>query len=249
MCRAWLRPTIGEFSARGAQLRCVPYAGPTEASEFPLLLRAPGFHNGPAFFFGRKRRAVPTALAELPGRRIDRHPVPGRPWHRRQHRKYRVMMIGGWLYPLHLAISPTGRFTTSRRIWRRTPDIAPRKLEFLEDMPGVLGPRAMAALAEIQNMLGLDYAGIDFGLNARRRSSAVRSQCHHDRAPARTGPPLGLPARGGPAGRRRGAQDAGGQSDAPLPQSSQRPDQTSAREPTIYWQPVQELETRKCSTA
>src|SRR6202035_3537031 len=37
---------------------------------------------------------------------------------------------------------------------------------FLEDRPGVLGPREMAALAEIQNMLALDYAGIDFGLNS-----------------------------------------------------------------------------------
>jgi hypothetical protein len=33
-------------------------------------------------------------------------------------------------------------------------------------MPGVLGPRAMAALAEMQTRLGLDYAGIDFGLSA-----------------------------------------------------------------------------------
>jgi glutathione synthase/RimK-type ligase-like ATP-grasp enzyme len=38
--------------------------------------------------------------------------------------------------------------------------------EFLENMPGVLGPRGMAALAEIQRRLGLDYAGIDFGLSA-----------------------------------------------------------------------------------
>jgi hypothetical protein len=35
-------------------------------------------------------------------------------------------------------------------------------------MEGVLGPRAMAALAEIQSRLGLDYAGIDFGLSANR---------------------------------------------------------------------------------
>ena len=32
-------------------------------------------------------------------------------------------------------------------------------------MPGVLGPRAMEALAHIQTTLGLDYAGIDFGLS------------------------------------------------------------------------------------
>ena len=39
---------------------------------------------------------------------------------------------------------------------------------FLEDMAAVLGPVAMKALAEIQSRLGLDYAGIDFGLNAGR---------------------------------------------------------------------------------
>jgi hypothetical protein len=38
--------------------------------------------------------------------------------------------------------------------------------EFLENMPGVVGPRAMEALARIQSTLGLDYAGIDFGLSA-----------------------------------------------------------------------------------
>ena len=38
--------------------------------------------------------------------------------------------------------------------------------EFLENMPRVLGPRAMEALAGIQATLGLDYAGIDFGLSA-----------------------------------------------------------------------------------
>jgi glutathione synthase/RimK-type ligase-like ATP-grasp enzyme len=37
--------------------------------------------------------------------------------------------------------------------------------EFLENMPGVLGERAMDGLARIQSTLGLEYAGIDFGLN------------------------------------------------------------------------------------
>jgi hypothetical protein len=38
---------------------------------------------------------------------------------------------------------------------------------FLENMPGVLGPAGMNALERIQSVLGLDYAGIDFGLNAK----------------------------------------------------------------------------------
>jgi glutathione synthase/RimK-type ligase-like ATP-grasp enzyme len=33
-------------------------------------------------------------------------------------------------------------------------------------MASVLGAKAMTALREIQKRLGLDYAGIDFGLNA-----------------------------------------------------------------------------------
>jgi hypothetical protein len=34
-------------------------------------------------------------------------------------------------------------------------------------MPRAIGARAMKALARIQQVLSLDYAGIDFGLNAR----------------------------------------------------------------------------------
>jgi hypothetical protein len=36
---------------------------------------------------------------------------------------------------------------------------------FLADMPGVLGPTAMAALEDVARRLGLDYGGIDFGLS------------------------------------------------------------------------------------
>ena len=33
-------------------------------------------------------------------------------------------------------------------------------------MPAVLGPRAMAGLAHVAQALGLDYAGVDFALDA-----------------------------------------------------------------------------------
>ena len=36
---------------------------------------------------------------------------------------------------------------------------------FLEDMPAVLGERAMTALAQIAQSLGLDYGGVDFALD------------------------------------------------------------------------------------
>jgi hypothetical protein len=40
---------------------------------------------------------------------------------------------------------------------------------FLSDMPGVLGPQAMRALEDIRDRLGLDYGGIDFGLDRNGR--------------------------------------------------------------------------------
>jgi hypothetical protein len=45
------------------------------------------------------------------------------------------------------------------------PDHRVEEAKFLEDMPGTLGNKAMRALEGIRDALGLDYAGIDFGLS------------------------------------------------------------------------------------
>jgi hypothetical protein len=76
------------------------------------------------------------------------------------------MFVAGTVYPLHLAISADWKvhyFTSSMAL-----DAAFREEErrFLEDMPAVLGPRAMAALTRVCAALGLDYGGVDFGLAA-----------------------------------------------------------------------------------
>jgi glutathione synthase/RimK-type ligase-like ATP-grasp enzyme/lipoprotein NlpI len=134
--------------------------------DFPVLLRAPGFHNGRHFALVETADRLASALAELPGEEIaaiqflDARGADG------CYRKYRVMMIGGWLYPLHLAISSTWKIHYVTAGMAGNAAHRAEEARFLDDMPGVLGVRAMAALAEIQNVLGLDYAGIDFGLNA-----------------------------------------------------------------------------------
>jgi glutathione synthase/RimK-type ligase-like ATP-grasp enzyme len=46
------------------------------------------------------------------------------------------------------------------------PDHRAEELAFLSDMPAVLGDKAMTALAAIRDVLGLDYAGVDFGLGS-----------------------------------------------------------------------------------
>ena len=133
--------------------------------KFPLLLRTPGFHTGRHFVRVEDADALAEAVAGLPGAELtaiqylDSRGADGKV------RKYRVMMIDGRLYPLHLAISSHWKihyFTAEMadRAEHRAEDA-----EFLENMPTVLGPRAMTALEQIQSALGLDYAGIDFGLN------------------------------------------------------------------------------------
>ena len=132
---------------------------------FPLLLRTPGFHTGRHFVRVDRAGALQEALAGLPGAELTAIQYLDSRGPDGKVRKYRVMLIDGGLYPLHVAISSHWKihyFTAemAERAEHRAEDA-----EFLENMPAVLGPRAMAALEQIQGALGLDYAGIDFGLS------------------------------------------------------------------------------------
>jgi len=135
--------------------------------QYPFLLRAPGFHNGRHFLLIENAGQLSAALAELPGDELTAIEFLDARGRDGAFRKYRVMMIGGWLYPLHLAISPNWKIHYVTADMAQNAAHRAEEAKFLEDMPGVLGPRAMAGLAAIQNALGLEYAGIDFGLNAR----------------------------------------------------------------------------------
>jgi glutathione synthase/RimK-type ligase-like ATP-grasp enzyme len=135
--------------------------------QFPLLFRAPGFHTGQNFLLVRKFEELSAALAQLPGQEIiviqylDARGRDGK------SRKYRAMMIGGQIYPLHVAISSHWKIHYFTAEMADDPEHRAEDAAFLKNMPEVLGPVAMNALERIQSTLGLDYAGIDFALNAR----------------------------------------------------------------------------------
>jgi Tetratricopeptide repeat len=125
---------------------------------FPLLLRASGFvskvNDGRQFQRVENAGGLEAALYELPGEELTAIQYLGEARGADgSHRKYRVMTIDGWLYPLQL----TADMTEDRH--------RAEEEKFLRDMPGVLGHGVMAALFDIQEALGLDYAGIDFGLS------------------------------------------------------------------------------------
>lgn len=133
---------------------------------FPLLLRSPGYHTGRNFILVEAAAELSTAAASLPGDNLlaieylDARGEDG------NARKYRVMMIGGKIYPLHLAISRNWKVHYFTSDMADKPDHRLEEQGFLGDMRATLGERAMTALEGIRDALGLDYAGIDFGLSA-----------------------------------------------------------------------------------
>jgi glutathione synthase/RimK-type ligase-like ATP-grasp enzyme len=132
---------------------------------FPLLLRSPGFHAGMNFLRVEAADELMAAAQRLPGEDLfaieylDARGADG------MARKYRVMTIGGKLYPTHLAISQDWKVHYFTANMSESAAHRAEEKEFLENMPRVLGPKAMVALASIAKELGLDYAGIDFALN------------------------------------------------------------------------------------
>jgi glutathione synthase/RimK-type ligase-like ATP-grasp enzyme len=133
---------------------------------FPLLLRSPGYHTGRNFVQVESAADLAAAATDLPGDELlaieylDARAKDG------NARKYRVMMIGGKLFPLHLAISRNWKVHYFTSDMADKPNHRAEEMAFLDNMRGVLGDKAFAALGAICARLGLDYAGIDFGLNA-----------------------------------------------------------------------------------
>jgi hypothetical protein len=143
--------------------RVTPLSRATDL-RFPLLLRAQGYHTGQHFVRVETPDSLSEAAASLPRgdplaiEYLDARGPDG------MARKYRVMFIGGVAYPLHLAISSDWKVHYFTAAMAGDPLFREEERRFLDDMPAVLGPRAMTALSNIQTELGLDYAGIDFGL-------------------------------------------------------------------------------------
>jgi hypothetical protein len=133
---------------------------------FPLLLRSVGFHTGQHFDRVADRAELAASAATLPGRdllaiaALDSRGADGR------YRKYRVMVIDGRIYPLHLAISETWKVHYFSAAMANDPAAREEERRFLDDPAGTIGARAMRGLRHIQTELGLDYGGVDFGLAA-----------------------------------------------------------------------------------
>jgi glutathione synthase/RimK-type ligase-like ATP-grasp enzyme/Tfp pilus assembly protein PilF len=136
---------------------------------FPLLLRSPGFHTGRHFELVPDPGALAATAARLPGDElfaIEYLDVRGADG---AFRKYRAIVVGDRLYPLHLAISNHWKVHYFSADMRDRADHRAEEAQYLNGLEEHLGGGAAAALHRIREALGLDYGGIDFGIDTAGR--------------------------------------------------------------------------------
>lgn len=156
---------LRECGVRVASIAQVDRAG-ARAVPLPVLLRAPGYHAGEHFALARDDAEREEALRAMPEGAllalefIDTRDAQGR------YAKYRVVAIDGALYPVHLAFSSHWKVHYFSAQMAQSPDLREREAAFLADPEGTLGTRAWRALQRVADATGLDYAGIDFALDA-----------------------------------------------------------------------------------
>jgi glutathione synthase/RimK-type ligase-like ATP-grasp enzyme len=132
---------------------------------YPLLVRSPGYHNGRHFVRVDRREELRERIRELPGDELyaiefaDVRCADG------LVRKYRVMIVDGELYPLHLAVARQWKVHYATADMTEVDAHRREDERFLTQMPAVLGQRAIAALESVRDALGLDYGGIDFAID------------------------------------------------------------------------------------
>ena len=136
-----------------------------EEIPFPLLLRPPGFHGGNYFVHVDDQVALNAAFAELPGNSLLAIEFLDSRSEDNLIRKYRVMSINGSLFPIHMAISTQWKVHYFSSDMDKNAEYRNEEEAFLNDFPSFLGSKVTLALKEINQMLGLDYCGIDFGID------------------------------------------------------------------------------------
>ena len=177
---------------------------------FPLLVRAPGFHTGRHFVRVETPERLAAAIAELPGEdvwlieHLDARDNEG------TFRKFRVMIIDGQLYPLHLAISRDWKVHYFTADMAHSAENCSKDAAFLENMTE--RRRAARHRSACAYRQGARPRLWRYRLRRERagRDSVLRSQRHHGRGPPLARREVGLSPAGCRSSIRGRAHDARG---------------------------------------
>ncbi len=150
---------------------------------YPFLLRSPGYHLGRFFSLVSNEKDLALAVSSLPGEALNVISYLDGRGKDGKTRKYRVMMIGGELYPAHLALSGHWKVHYLTADMEDHPENRAEDEAFLGDMRSAIGDRAFRALGAIRDQLGLDYAGVDFGLDGEGNILLYEANAYMNVAP------------------------------------------------------------------
>jgi len=132
---------------------------------FPLLFRSPSFHGGNYFVKVDSQDALNSSIDGLPGDNLlaieflDPGSGDG------LFRKFRVMAINGHFYPIHLAVSTQWKVHYFSSDMEENEKYRAEEDAFLSDFRTFLGQDVISVLDKIRLAIGLDYCGMDFGLD------------------------------------------------------------------------------------
>jgi tetratricopeptide (TPR) repeat protein len=136
-----------------------------EGLTFPLLLRPPGFHRGNYFVCVDSPDALTLAAEKLPGEQLLTIQLLDSRSADNLFRKYRVMSINGSLYPIHMALSPQWMVHYFSSDMDKNEQYRKEEQAFLNDFAAFFGSGIMTALEQISQTIGLEYCGMDFGID------------------------------------------------------------------------------------
>ena len=137
--------------------------GVLPGAALPLICRPQGSHAGQGLARIDSREALTAFLAATPGEAfvlssfVDYRGSDG------QYRKYRIAFVGGRPWPVHLALSSRWMVHYLNGDMADRPDNRAEEQRFFDDFAHGFGQRHAAALAQLDERLGLDYYSIDCG--------------------------------------------------------------------------------------
>lgn len=130
---------------------------------FPIICRPADSHAGQGLERLDTPAAIEAYLAAARGEHFVISPFVDYVSPDGQYRKYRIAFVGGRPYPVHLALSARWMVHYLNGDMAERPDNRAAEQRFFDDFYRDFGKRHAAALAALDERVGLDYYSIDCG--------------------------------------------------------------------------------------
>lgn len=150
---------------------------------YPFLLRVPGYHTGEKCVLVTQPCDAAILLQDIGTDEYFAIEFVDVRAEDELVRKYRAMFIDGRLYPIHLAITGHWKAHYFSAQTASLPQHLDEEDRYLRDFEQVVGDRHLAALQAVEQSLGLEYGGVDFGFDRKGNLTVFEANANMGFAP------------------------------------------------------------------